>query len=369
MKRGKKMFFVVASLINLFMAVYIVISLLGPLHVNNFVKLLMAIVVLLLSQKIWLTAAVSYFNHSFNPSDYWFTTATGFIQILLFCFFIVALTADIISVPLAFLHVSLAWKVPIVTVIATVIAAYGFYEAVKVPAVKAVTVESELLPENFQPATIAVLSDLHIVTNSVHEKKWLEKTVEKTNALNADMIFVTGDIIDASVGYLKDQVKPLFDLKAKGGVYYVFGNHETYRGAKAWQKYFDANGAQVINDKWVGADLGDNPVLVAGIYENPNLLDNMKSGRPVILLAHYPDTARKIPEDLVVLQVSGHTHGGQIKPLAPLVARMNGGFVNGLYNIGKTKLYVHPGTGLWRGFPFRFLTPSEITLITLKRKE
>lgn len=363
------MFFIVASLINLFMAVYIIISLLGPLNVNNIVKLLMAIVILLLSQKIWLTAAFSYFNHSFNPSDYWFTTLTGFIQILLFCFFIVALMADLISVPLAFMHVSLALKVPIVTVLATLIALYGFYEAIKVPAVKHITIESDLLPENFKPSTIAVLSDLHIVTNSVQEKKWLEKTVEKTNALNADIIFITGDIIDASVGHLKNQVKPLFDLKAQGGVYYIFGNHETYRGAKAWQEYFESQGANVINDKLVGADLGDNPVLLAGIYENPNLLDNLKSGRPVILLTHYPDTVRKIPQDLVVLQVSGHTHGGQIKPLAPLVAKMNGGFVNGLYKVGDTTLYVHPGTGLWRGFPFRFLTPSEITLITLKHKD
>lgn len=363
------MFFIVASLINLVMAVYIIISLLGPLHVHNLVKLLMAIVILLLSQKIWLTAAFSYFNHSFNPSDYWFTTMTGFIQILLFCFFIVALAADIISLPLVFMHVSLAYKVPIVTVLAILVAVYGFYEAVKVPQVKYITIESTLLPKDFKPATIAVLSDLHIQSNSAHEKKWLEETVAKTNALNADIIFVTGDIIDASVGYLKNQITPLFDLKAKGGVYYVFGNHETYRGAKAWQRYFEQKGAQLINDKLVGADLGGNPVLLAGIYENEHLLDNLKSGRPVFLLAHYPATANTLPQDVVTLQVSGHTHGGQIKPLSKLVARMNGGYVNGKYQVGNTTLYVHPGTGLWRGFPFRFLVPSEITLMTIRHKD
>lgn len=360
------MFFVIASLINLVMAVYVSFSLLGPLHISMTWKTCLAAIIILFTQRVWLNAVISVIQHG-SMSHVGFSTTAGFIQITLFTFFICAFVADLISIAFVLKGYSVVYKVPVVIILATIISVYGFYEAMRVPNVKEVTVKSDLLPANWKPVQIAVLSDLHIVSNTPGEKKWLEEVVAKTNALHPDVIMITGDIIDDSVDVLKEQVKPLFDLKAKDGVYYVFGNHELYRGSDSWQHYFESQGASVLNDETQDVVLNDNPVLLAGIYRRPELLKKQVVEKPVILLSHYPAVATRVPADMVTLQLSGHTHGGQILPLAWLVANSNSGFVRGLYQVGKSHLYVSPGTGLWRGFPFRFMVPPEITLITLER--
>ncbi|MBR4927204.1 MAG: metallophosphoesterase [Alphaproteobacteria bacterium] len=239
----------------------------------------------------------------------------------------------------------------------------------KVPSVRLMTVSSNLLPTDWKPVTVAVLSDLHISSTSKMEKQWLNAVVRKTNDLKADMIFITGDIIDDDVTMLSEQIKPLFKLRAPYGVYMSFGNHEMFNDSKNWEDFFKKNGMIVLNDEIKQVIVEHNTLMIAGIYQNEKLLNGFQTDYPILLLAHYPAIAKKVPADKVFLQLSGHTHGGQFGILNPIIAKFNQGFVRGLYFVGQSQLYVHSGTGLWQGFPFRFLTPSEITMITICSKK
>lgn len=363
------MFFIVVSFFNALMALYLVFSLIRPLRMRTGFKVLLAMVLFVLSQLLLFTPLLAVLSARFNPYSFGFASSIGFIQVCLFILFITAVAADIVSLILhAFKH-SFRFKKTAVLIVAACVSISGFYEAMKVPEINEITVKSELLPETWAPIKVAVLSDLHIGSISPSEKEWLEQTVLETNALRPDVIFITGDLIDGPVSLLKDQVSPLFDLKAKGGVYIVFGNHETYRGASSWQTFFEQNGMSVLNDKIISLTAQNNKIRLAGIYRDAALLaSEERSETPLFLLAHYPSVAKKIPTDVVTLQFSGHTHGGQFSVLlSPLIALANEGFVKGVYSVGKTKLFVHSGTGLWRGFPFRFMTPSEVTLMTIER--
>lgn len=363
------MFFIVVAFLNALMALYVIFSLIRPLRVRSGWKVLLAIVVLFLSQKMWLSALMASVVPDFNPFSFGFASVTGFIQVCLFILFITAMGADIVSLVLrAFKH-TFWFKKTAVLIVAGVVSVSGFYEAMKVPEINEVTVQSALLPQTWNPIKVAVLSDLHIGSTARSEKNWLEQTVLETNALNPDIIFITGDLIDGPVSLLKNQVAPLFDLKAKGGVYIVFGNHETYRGAQEWQDFFEQNDMPVLNDKMTQIEVQGNQIKLAGIYQNPMLLNAVQPDeQPLFLLAHYPSVVTQIPSDTVAVQFSGHTHGGQFGLLLrPLIALANKGFVKGVYKVGKTNLFVHSGTGLWRGFPFRFMTPSEVTLMTIER--
>lgn len=362
------MFFIVVSIFNVLMALYVIFSLIRPLKMRRWIRVMLAIVILGLSQKMLWSNFIGEIIPDFNPYSFGFASFTGFIQVALFLLFICALGADILAFILNRFHHTFKFKKTIVWCVAATLSISGFYEAIKVPEINKITVQSALLPADWKPITVAVLSDLHIGSTSEFEKNWLAETVMETNAMKPEAIFITGDLIDGPVSLLKDQVAPLFDLKAPGGVYIVFGNHETYRGAQEWQAFFDSKGIPVLNDKMTSIQVGGNQIRLAGIYQNPALLDAQKvTDEALFLLAHYPSTAQKVPADTVAVQFSGHTHGGQFWPISPIIAASNAGFVRGAYMHGKSVVFVHSGTGLWRGFPLRLMTPSEVTLMTIER--
>lgn len=360
------MFFVIISLFNLCIACYLGGSLIRTTRLKRIVKVFLFALLVLLSQKTWLVLLGDDINNQTVSSFAFYFD--GFVQIALFICFCVAVIVDVATGILRIFSLRLPYRVPIILMVSSVITFYGFYEAVKVPAVSYVTISSDMLPADWEEVKIAVLSDLHISSTTDQEKKWLQAVVDKTNSLNADMILITGDIIDDSVLNLSKQMQPLFDLKALDGVYIVFGNHETYHGAQQWENFFKNNGMMVLNDKIISVQLGKNKIALAGIYQNVSLLEKKQVVVPILLMAHYPSVAKKISDNKVFLQLSGHTHGGQFPLLSALVKRANNGFVQGLYMQDHSQIYVHSGTGLWRGFPFRFMIPSEITLITINRK-
>ena len=267
------------------------------------------------------------------------------------------------------------WINPLLMIPAIAISVTGIYNGIRVPDVKELNIKLAELPEKASGMRIVFLSDLHI--DRMREAQWLAQTVEKVNALKPDLILLGGDLMDGKVADLKEKMLPLAKLKAKMGVYGVPGNHEYYSGYDEWMKFLaeDCRIKMLINT----ACRMENDIVLMGIADyagkkfhrpTPNFraaFNGVGASDKVILLSHRPDLAREAEKLDVMLQISGHTHGGMLWGLDKIVARLNGGFVSGRYLRGNTQIYVSNGTGIWGGFPVRLSAPSEITLITLVR--
>lgn len=248
-----------------------------------------------------------------------------------------------------------------------VLAAFSVYSTVKIPAINRVSLYYKNLPDTLNGYTIAQITDTH--TGLIFRKSWQEGVVQKIMAEKPDLIVHTGDIGDTKPQDIAEHLAPLQKLSAPDGVYYVFGNHENYHILSYWQKYFQENNMHVLENSSVR--LRNNLSLI-GAKSQPRYRDlNIKE-----ILADIPDNSFKIFLDhyplrfraaapFIDLQLSGHTHGGTVFFLAPIVARFNGGFISGIYEQNGAKLYVSNGTGIWTYTPFRLLVPSEITLIKL----
>jgi len=251
---------------------------------------------------------------------------------------------------------------------------WGSAQAVRVPEIRTVEVAIPELPAELEGFTLAQLTDIHI--GPLLKKEWLSTVVKKTNDIKADVILLTGDYIDGLPSELAEELRPLADLRAKHGVFGVNGNHEYYYDAKGWQPVFRALGVDMLNNEHRvlpgGLVLGGVTDRNAPRFGQPapdvNMAFSGAPNGPRILLSHQPQYGESIPAKGVDLQLSGHTHGGLLFFLKPLIAYYNSGFVNGLYRTEQGgKLYVSPGTGLWSGFSCRIGVPSEITRIVLKR--
>ncbi|MCC8193929.1 MAG: metallophosphoesterase, partial [Deltaproteobacteria bacterium] len=167
-------------------------------------------------------------------------------------------------------------------------------------------------------------------------------------------------------------------LRARDGVFACDGNHEYYSGHAAWMRAFKALGLPLLHNAHTVVRIKGKQLVLAGVndpaadrfgMEGPDLekaLAGAPAEAPVILLAHQPRYARFNAERGVDLQLSGHTHGGQMIGFDRIVASHNEGFVRGLYTVGSMKLYVCPGAGLWTGFPVRIGVPAEIARIVLR---
>ncbi len=260
---------------------------------------------------------------------------------------------------------------------AAVLATVGMAGGTGVPRVKEETISVNHLPDGADGLTVAVLADLHV--DGITRADRIRKIVERTNALNPDIVIIAGDFVDGTVPVHGDDLRPLADLKARYGVFGVPGNHEYYSGYEEWMEFLPTLGIRMLHNEHVqtgGGAVGRAGVTdpVAGIMgkEVPDIRKAL-AGAPEkgvrILAAHQPRLAPEAAEHGVDLQVSGHTHGGMIAGIDRLVARFNEGFVSGLYTVGGMKLYVSNGAGIWNGFPIRIGVPSEIVLIRLRKEE
>jgi hypothetical protein len=199
--------------------------------------------------------------------------------------------------------------------------------------------------------------------------------VDAVNALNPDIVAITGDLVDGSVRKLKEHVAPLEQLKSRYGSYFVTGNHEYYSGADPWCQELSDLGIRVLRNERVSIGDGEASFDLAGIddhearrFGRPPDLARAVAGRDpnreLILLAHQPRAGFEADKHGVGLQLSGHTHGGQIWPWTYLVY-LQQPIVAGLSRIGRTQVYVSRGTGYW-GPPLRLYAPPEITKIVLE---
>jgi len=260
--------------------------------------------------------------------------------------------------------------------IALSLGCWGTWQAVTVPNIRTVEISVPGLPAQLDGFSVVQLTDLHI--GSLLRGEWLRAVVEKTNALDPDVVVLTGDLIDGLPDTLGSEVEPLGELHAKHGVYGVTGNHEYYCQVNEWLPVFKKLGIDMLLNEHRVLSIQGSELVIAGItdpmatrfgQEGPDVRKAL-DGAPdttSILLAHQPrGAAANAAADI---QLSGHTHGGHMAFIQPLIAPFNEGFVNGLYNVNGMKLYVSPGTGLWGGFSSRVGVPSEITRIVLRAEK
>ncbi len=246
--------------------------------------------------------------------------------------------------------------------------------AMQPPNLEQVTIRLNRLPRGLDGFRIVHISDLHI--GPVLGRGFTEQVVARVNAAHPDLIVVTGDLADGDPDRLADDVAPLGNLSAPHGCYFVTGNHDYYSDDVGWCASLSRLGILPLRNTRVC--IGDAPncfdlagvddhngALAGGDREAHQLaLGGRDSNRPVVLLAHDPVSTPLAIEYGVDLQLSGHTHAGQVWPFRYLV-RFATPFVEGLYRRGDTQLYVNRGTGFW-GPPMRLGAPAEITVLTLR---
>ncbi len=237
--------------------------------------------------------------------------------------------------------------------------------------VKRVRIPLAKLPKSASGYAIVQLTDVHI--GPTLGRAFLESVVREANALSADMVVITGDLVDGTVDQLRDLVEPLRDLRAPDGVFFVTGNHEYYSGADAWIAHLKTLGVRVLRNERVpvrdafdlaGVDDHSAASALKGHGQDvPGALRGRDASRAVVLLAHQPKAISDAKPLGVDLQISGHVHGGQLVPFNWL-ARLQQPFVHGLHRAGDTWVYVSEGTGYW-GPPMRVGTRAEVTHIEL----
>jgi predicted MPP superfamily phosphohydrolase len=252
--------------------------------------------------------------------------------------------------------------------------AWGAYRARR-PVLERRSISIPGLGAGMDGLRVVQISDVHV--GPTLGRGFLESVVERVNALEPDVIAVTGDLVDGFVPALREAVSPISKLKAKLGVFYVTGNHEMYYGASAWEAEVARLGLTVLhNDHRVleqnGARLviGGTPDHDGGHFSaehapNPAIaFQGAPDDAPRILLAHQPRSARQAAPHRVALQLSGHTHGGQIFPFMFFV-RLQQPVIRGLREISGVQVYTHRGTGYW-GPPIRIGASAEIAELTLR---
>lgn len=248
--------------------------------------------------------------------------------------------------------------------IAIVVVVAGLVNVALGPVVKRVRVPLANLPVGSY--TIAHLTDVHIGT--LIGRDFIETLVRRVNALRADLIVITGDLIDGRLAELRPHIEPLRELRARDGVFAVTGNHEYYWDVEAWLHHIRSLGVRVLRNERVTIS---DALELAGVDDAsygedvPRAVAGRDAQLPLVLLAHHPRTVERAVKAGVDLQLSGHTHGGQLLPWGWL-ARLWDPVVSGLRRFGSTWLYVSQGTGFW-GPPLRVGTRCEIAAITLTR--
>ncbi|WP_367321216.1 metallophosphoesterase [Streptomyces sp. HUAS ZL42] len=249
---------------------------------------------------------------------------------------------------------------------------YGTYGVLRGPKVTRVTVPLAKLPRAAHGYRIAVVSDIHL--SPVLGRGFAQKVVDTINATQPDLIAVVGDLVDGSVKDLGPAAAPLAQLTARHGSFFVTGNHEYFSGAEQWVEEVRRLGLNPLENARTQLphfDLaGVNDVSGESEGQGPDFakaLGDRDTARACVLLAHQPVQIHEAVEHGVDLQLSGHTHGGQLWP-GNLVAAAANPTVAGLERYGDTQLYVSRGAGAW-GPPTRVGAPSDITVIELASKQ
>jgi predicted MPP superfamily phosphohydrolase len=249
------------------------------------------------------------------------------------------------------------------------ITGYGVRTALGPPQVNRVRIPLAKLPRRMDGTRLAVVSDIHLgpLTGSHH----VGRIVDVINSVDADIVCVVGDLVDGTVAELGRFAQPLANIRSRRGAYFVTGNHEYYSGFQPWVDEVARLGVRPLRNERLeldgldlagvndlgGADYGDGPDFAKALADRD-------TARPVVLMAHQPVVARDAAQYGVDLQVSGHTHGGQMVPFNLLV-RLQQPIVSGLGTVDGVPVFVTNGAGFW-GPPVRVGAPPQVTVIDLR---
>ncbi|WP_043652423.1 metallophosphoesterase [Nocardia thailandica] len=261
-----------------------------------------------------------------------------------------------------------------VAALTAALVAWAMYEARRLPRVRTVEVPITGLGAALDGVRVVVVTDTHFAATD--RERWSRRVVELVNAQHPDIACHAGDLADGPFERRKAQVDPLAGVQAPLGKFYITGNHEYFGDALAWIEHMRALGWQPLRNEHRVLTRGDDQLVLAGIDDptgialpghGPDLPAALAGApkAPVVLLAHQPKQIVEAVAGNVDLQISGHTHGGQIWPFHYLV-RLDQPVVAGLSRHGhNTQLYTSRGTGFW-GPPLRLFAPSEVSVLVLR---
>jgi len=264
-----------------------------------------------------------------------------------------------------------------IAAVSVVLVAWGYVEAMRVPRLKRVEVTIPRLGAGLDGVRVVLLTDTHY--GPIDRVRWSAGVTAAVNALDADIVCHTGDIADGTVDQRREQAAPLGAIRAKLARTYVTGNHEYFGEAQGWLDHMRELGWEPLHNRHLVVERHGARLVVAGVddrtaassglaghhADHQAALAGADPALPVLLLAHQPKQIDGAVAHGVDLQISGHTHGGQIWPFHYLV-RLDQPTVRGLTRHGdRTQLYTSRGTGFW-GPPLRVFAPSEITVLTLR---
>ncbi|MBP5321305.1 MAG: metallophosphoesterase [Kiritimatiellae bacterium] len=314
----------------------------------------------------------------------WFLLTAGFFYGFFILLFLLLLARDIACLFYALFrffrhretHFQLRFERPLNTVLillAALIALLSVWVTVIPPKARTVEIALAKLPEELDGVSCVFITDLHV--SPAIGRAYVQKVVDRTLELKPDIIFFGGDLVDGTVAAHRDALEPLSQLKAPGGIFGCTGNHEYYSGVEAWLPVYKKLGITMLANSHRFVTLNGKQLAVIGVPDPAGMvptdlkraLYGVPFTTPRILLRHRPDGVQEAVWNGIDLQLSGHTHGGMLWLMKPLIARFNGGYVSGRYTVGWTTLYVSNGTGVWIGFPLRWFVPAEITRIVLRK--
>lgn len=243
------------------------------------------------------------------------------------------------------------------------------------PAVRREEIKLRRWPQGLDGFRIVQISDIHI--GPLLDRAFARDIVTQVASLRPDLVAVTGDLVDGALSHLRDEVAPFGELRAPHGVWFVTGNHDYYSGIADWLAEVRRLGMGTLENERVVIETPDGAFELAGVNDRlgglfgaahaqdlEKSLRGWTGDRPLVLLAHDPTAFHQAWRHGVDLQISGHTHGGQIWPVAYFV-HLAVGFVAGRYRRGQAQLWVSCGTGFW-GPPMRLGTVPEITELVLR---
>ncbi|MBO3747363.1 metallophosphoesterase [Streptosporangiaceae bacterium NEAU-GS5] len=321
-----------------------------------------------------------YLGHGRRHRD-WAARTGDTILGVIWVMFTWALLGNVLSLALAIAGVADPGRSRIVAAataaVSLVLILWGYAEAMRVPRVKRVDVEIGRLGAGLDGVRVVVLTDTHY--GPIDRARWSARVVAAVNDLDADIVCHTGDIADGGVAERRAQAAPLGVVRARLARAYVTGNHEYFGEAQGWLDHMRELGWEPLHNRHVVVERDGARLVVAGVddataassgatghlADHATALAGADPDLPVLLLAHQPKQVGAAVAHGVDLQISGHTHGGQIWPFHFLV-RLDQPVVHGLSRHGeRTQLYTSRGTGFW-GPPLRVFAPSEITLLTLR---
>lgn len=332
---------------------------------------------------LFMPLLVRTFEHGGNEGAARVLAYSGYIWMCaIFIFFVISVSIDIsrlciiifssiakINLPYT-IHSGLVFF--LVSAVASIaITAYGYHEA-KTIRTERIGIETPKLPAGVDRLTIVQISDVHL--GLINKDERLKRVVSMIKKIDPDIVVSTGDLVDGQTNTLDGLSDILAEIKPRYGKYAIMGNHEFYAGVRVSEDFVRKAGFTMLRQKGVTIENIVNIVGVDDIHHtgrrNPvshkEVLEKVPRGVFTVFLKHRPLVDKELL-DLFDIQLSGHTHGGQVYPFR-YVTQVSFPMLAGLYPLDDdTVLYVSRGTGTW-GPPIRFLTPPEITVLEIVRK-